>query len=476
MKKTLALAHVLPFALALALPAALAASEKKPLPKDLPPFGADKPLPVPEIAQSKLPNGLSVWLVRRSGFPRAAVVLAVRGGGTASDPKNAEGITELLADTVKEGTATRTSRAIAEELQGVGAEIGANGAPDALYVTASGLGSGVAKIVEVLADVARNASYPQAEVELAKGNALQGLAARESTPEFQAQKALARAVYGDHPYHIVAPTAETIQAVTPAQLKQEHARRFHPERSLLVVVGEFDAAAVSAAVTKHFGLWKGGSENVPDTPPSPSAPATRRLLIAPRAGSVQSQIVVGRASATVTDPDYYPLLVANTIYSDAFGSRLVENIREDKGYTYSPDGAIATRTKGGLLTATADVRTEVTGATLTEIFYEQDRLGATLPTEEELQRAKRYQGGLYLLRNQIQTAVANTLASNWVKGLPPEALGEFVSKVNAVSADQVRAAGRSYFPSSRLTVVVVGEEAKVKEELAPFGEATVLKP
>jgi hypothetical protein len=93
----------------------------------------------------------------------------------------------------------------------------------------------------------------------------------------------------------------------------------------------------------------------------------------------------------------------------------------------------------------------VTGATLTEIFYEQDRLGSTLPTEEELQRAKRYQGGLYLLRNQVQTAVANTLASNWVKGLPPEALGEFVSKVNAVSAEQVRAAGRSYFPSSRLT-------------------------
>ena len=118
----------------------------------------------------------------------------------------------------------------------------------------------------------------------------------------------------------------------------------------------------------------------------------------------------------------------------------------------------------------------MTGASLTEIFYEQDRLGSTLPTEEELQRAKRYQGGLYLLRNQIQTAVANTLASNWVKGLPPEALGEFVSKVNAVTADQVRAAGRSYFPSSRLTVVVVGEEAKVKEELAPFGEATVLKP
>ena len=173
------------------------------------------------------------------------------------------------------------------------------------------------------------------------------------------------------------------------------------------MVGEFDAAAVSAAVTKHFGAWKGGSENVPDTPPSPSAPPTRRLLIAPRAGSVQSQIVVGRAAATVTDPDYYPLLVANTICAGSFGSRLVENIREDKGYTYSPGGDLTARAKGGLLSLRAEVRTEVTAATLTEMFYELDRMGATAPSDEELSRAKRYQGGLYLLRNQIQAAVAD---------------------------------------------------------------------
>jgi predicted Zn-dependent peptidase len=191
---------------------------------------------------------------------------------------------------------------------------------------------------------------------------------------------------------------------------------------------------------------------------------------------VQAQIVIGRQAATVTDPAYYPLLVANTICAGSFGSRLVENIREDKGYTYSPGGGIATRAKGGLLTARAEVRTEVTAAALTEMFYEQDRMAATLPTAEELERAKRYQGGLYLLRNQIQGAVAQLLASNWVNGLPPSALGEFVSKVNAVSAEQVREAGRAYFPSSRQTVVVVGDEPKLKQELAQFGEATVVTP
>jgi zinc protease len=168
--------------------------------------------------------------------------------------------------------------------------------------------------------------------------------------------------------------------------------------------------------------------------------------------------------------------VANTICAGSFGSRLVENIREDKGYTYSPGGSISARAKGSLLTARAAVRTEVTAATLNEMFYEQDRMAATMPTDEELSRAKRYQGGLYLLRNQIQASVAQSLASNWVNGLPPEALGEFVSKVNAVTAEQVREAGRAFFPSARQIVVVVGEEAQVKSELAQFGEATVVQP
>ena len=460
-------------ALVLATPL-LSASEKKPLPKDLPPFGEDKPLPVPQIAQSRLPNGLTVWVVKRGGYPRVAVKLAVRGG-SAADPKEAPGISDLLADTLKEGTTTRSSRQIAEELQAVGAEVAANATADALYVTATGLGSGAPKILEIVADVARNPTFPAAEVELAKGNALQALEAQESTPEYHARKALARAVYGDHPYHVIGATRETLKGATVDQLEKEHARRFRPEGSLLVVVGDVDAAAVTAAVNRFFGTWKATGEAPAPTPPSPAA-GPRRLLVVNRPGSVQSQILMGRPVVTVTDPDYYPLLVANTICAGSFGSRLVENIREDKGYTYSPRGGVQARQKGGLLTVQADVRNEVTGASLLEMFYELDRMGATMPSAEELSRAKRYQAGLYLLRNQIQGSVAQTLASNWVNGLPPEALGEFVTKVNAVTADQVHEAGRTYFPSAQQTVVVVGDEPKVRAELRQFGDAAVVQP
>jgi predicted Zn-dependent peptidase len=455
-------------------PALLLAAEKKPLPKDLPSFGEDRPLPKPALAVSKLPNGLTVWTWPRPGVPRFVAVLAVRGG-TAADPKGMEGMTELLADTLKEGTATRTSRRIAEELQSVGGEISSSAADDAIYLRVDALASGAATALDVMADVARAASFPGAEVELARGNAVQGLLARASTPEFLAQKAFARAVFGDHPYHIVAPSKETLEATTPEVLRREFARRFRPESALLVVVGDVDGAVVSGAVTRSFGAWKGTGEGPAATPRAP-APGARRLLVVPRPGSVQSTIMVGRPTPTVSDPDYFPLLVGNTICAGSFTSRLVENIREDKGYTYSPRGSVQAMQKGGLLAVSADVRNDVTGGALLEIFYELDRMGSTLATDEEMSRAKRYQSGLYLLRNQIQGAVARTLASNWVNGLSPEALGEFVTKVNAVTADQVRAVGRSVFPSATQTVVVVGDEAKIREELAVFGAVVSAQP
>src|SRR5260221_4221124 len=185
MKKTRTAAILL--VLAASLASGLSASEKKPLPKDLPPFGSDKPLPVPSIAQSKLPNGLTVWVVKRPGFPRVAAVLAVRGG-SAADPKDHEGISEPLADTVKEGTTLRTSRRIAEELQAVGGEIGATAGADAVYVTATRPGAGTPTLLEGLADVARSAPLPPAEGELAKGNPPPGLMAREAAPGVLAPK------------------------------------------------------------------------------------------------------------------------------------------------------------------------------------------------------------------------------------------------------------------------------------------------
>jgi predicted Zn-dependent peptidase len=465
-------ALVLLLAAAAALPAA--AEKAAPLPADLPPFAADKPLPVPDLTATRLGNGLTVWIVPRSGQPKLTAILAVRGG-TAVDPPGLGGMAEVLAAVVKEGTARRSSREIAEELQAAGGDITTAVDDDLVRVRVDGFSTAADRLLDVLADIATAATFPPAEVELEKANALQNLALQESTPDFAVDKVFGHAVFGDHPYHLVAPTAAALEAVTPELLRAEYARRFRPDRSLLVIVGAIEADRARALAEAKLGGWRGRGEAPPPVPAAPSA-SRPAILLVPRAGAVQSEIRVGRPAVLATDPDFYPLLVANTVFGGAFASRLVENIREEKGYTYSPGSSVDTMAAGGLLTVAAAVRNEVTAAALLEIHYELDRMATTLPEAEELARAKRYQTGLYLLRNQIQGAVAATLVGYWMRGLPPEELAAFVPKVEAVTAEQVREVSVRHLASRSQTVVVGGDVDAVRGGVEVFGPATVVTP
>ena len=195
----------------------------------------------------------------------------------------------------------------------------------------------------------------------------------------------------------------------------------------------------------------------------------------PRPGSVQSSFLVGRIGPHRSEPEFFPSLVANSVYGSGFASRLTANIREDKGYSYSPWSMLQVVQRGGLFTVRAQVRNEVTAAALLEILYELDRMGVTDVGADELKTAQRFQSGVYLLRSQSQDAFTALLGSYWVVGMPPEAVGEFVPKVNAVTAQQVREAGKKLFASGSQTIVVVGDE-KVKAELEQFGPVREVKP
>ena len=230
---------------------------ESPLPTAMPKYGVDKPLPIPAIAKKALDNGLVVWVLpRRGGNPKVDLVLAVRGG-KAADPVDRPGMSDLLAGLLEEGTATRSSVRIAEELQGLGATLGANAGVDGITLAAGGLASGAEPLTLLLADVARNANFPAAEIVLAKGNALQALKAAEAEPDYQAGRALDAVVYGDHPYARTRPTEASISATDRAGLVAAHRARFRPDRALLVISGPVDAQRGFALAQKAFGDWKG---------------------------------------------------------------------------------------------------------------------------------------------------------------------------------------------------------------------------
>ncbi len=461
----------LAIAIGLALsPIAQAADVK--LPAAMPAYGKDKPIPAPKIAKKTLANGLQVWVVERSGVPRVDYVLAVRGAGYAADDKDHPGFANLMAGLLNEGTATRDSRAIAEAAQGMGGSVAASTTVDGMLVSANAVTSRAGDMMGLLAEVARQPSFPANEVALAKANALQSLKVQEATPGFRAERAISKAVYGDHPYGRVQPTAESINSSTDAMLRAEHARRFRPDAALLVITGRIKSADAMALAEKAFGNWKAEGPALPATPAAPANAKPQRILLE-RNGSVQSTIRLGSPGIAATTADFVPMRLASTIVGGGFSSRVNLNLREEKGYTYGASAGARVNRDGGSIIGGADVRNAVSGAALTEFFSEYKRLGADLVPEEEMAMNKRYVAGGYLISNQMQRAVASTLATNWLIGLPPEFLGQYVPLIQKVTPEQVRAIGKKYFAPENQSIVVVGDKAQVGEQLKAFGEFTV---
>lgn len=448
--------------------AALGASKTKELPKDLPAYGAMKPFGAPKVTQVKLDNGLTVWLVPETGFPKVSYVLAVRGG-YSGDPKDRPGMADLIASTVTQGTKTLSAKQVAEAVAAAGGDLAGDATPDAIYVSTNVLADHATAAAHLLADVMRNAAFADEEVEIAKKNAASGLEANEAEPSFLARRALYRAMFGEHPYAIVAPTRDSIAKTTAADLRSEYARRFRPDRTLLIAVGDFAAADMEKTIREDFGAWQAGSGAAPMDTAAPSFSPSKTVVYVSRPNSVQTALYLGTMAANEAQPDYAAAEVANAMYGGMFGSRLIDNIREDKGYTYSPGSRLMSRAEAGILVTRADVRNPVTGASFNEIAYELNRMATTTPEESEVQHAQRYLLGSTALMLQGHAAVARQLANLWLSSLPPEELGALTEKIAKVSPADVQAAGSKYFPASRMTIVAVGDESVIKKELAPFG-------
>ena len=238
---------------------------------------------------------------------------------------------------------------------------------------------------------------------------------------------------------------------------------------LTVVVSEdHSAPTFGLCISYGIGGWKAPAAPTATVNAKPSGPAPHQVTFVARPNSVQTTLVLAGFGPLRSDPDYEGAEVADAIYGGTFTSRLVTNIREDKGYTYSPGSNLATLRQAATLRTQADVRNAVTGASLNEIIYELNRMATTSPTEEELTRAKRSLLGIEAILLQSRGAVAGELADLWLNGLGPDAIGRYSRKINATTAEDVDAIARKYFPASHMTIVAVGEEKVIRDALAPF--------
>ena len=438
----------------------------------VPPLGEPRPQPVPAAEESTLRNGLRVVVVPRPGVP--LIELRLRVPFAASSSATAHEHTALgavLSGAVLLGTTSHDQNGIAELLQSHGAELSVSTDPDRLLMATTLLPTGLAPVLGVVAELLTAATYPDDRVEGERDRVAERIAIARSQPSVVARAALAARRYGDHPYAIALPEAERVSAVDGEALRVLHRERVLPAGSTLVLVGDLDPAAAVDVVAGALTGWSGTGTAL-DPPPAPTL-YTPGIELVDRPGAVQSNIRLGGPAPSRTDPDLAAVRLANMIFGGYFSSRLVENIRERRGYTYSPRSSVDHQAAGSSFLVEADVATEVTGPALLETWYELGRMALTAVTEAELDGARRYILGSMALSTATHAGLASTLSALIGAGLPADWLAEHQQALAAVTVDQVQEASRRYLGAAALTAVVVGDAERVADPLRALAPVTV---
>lgn len=434
--------------------------------------GPARPINLPKITEKKLANGLTVVVAPLPNVPKVTSVLTFRVATTASDRTAHPGIAQIVAAVANEGTDTRTSKQIKEELRSIGGTLSLGSDADSTTLTATALSEFSIRLFDLMSDVAQHPSFPENELKLAQENTIQQIRAGRADPGFLANERFQKAVFGNHPYSFVVPDEKSINALTRTDLRDFVVKYYIPNGSHLIVVGDIDADKAFAEVEKAFGLWKSGTIPPDDNPAVPKR-EKRHIFFVNRPGSVQSAIYVGNASIPRKDKDYFAIRTADTIYGGSFYSRLTRNIRESKGYTYSPFSSSNTRAKTGSFLAGAFVRNEVTGPTLLEILYELDRMRVAEVTAEELSAAKEYSNGNFSVELASQSGLAGRINTIYTFELDKSFINDFRPKIEALTSADIQRAAAKYFDTYRAAIVIVGDWEKVKDQVTPFGDVTM---
>jgi predicted Zn-dependent peptidase len=439
--------------------------------KGVPALSEERQISWPKRTRARLSNGLEVVLAESRAVPKFHGELLFRSGNAAV-AERAPGLAELTATVVRTGTSKRASRQIEEDLRRIGADLSSSAGADTSAISFAGLSEFAHPLLELVNELAREAAFPEAEFERERRQLLEEVKLQRTQPGFLAGERLRKVLFEAHPYAQVAPSEEQVAAFRRDDLTAVYREFYTPENALLLLVGDFDSAAMLEAAEKVFGAWMGKKPQAKSAP-APANPRGRRVNLVHVPGAVQTQILAGCHAITRKHPDWVKLGLTNSLYGGAFNSRLVMNIREDKGYTYSPRSGVNALRQHGYFSISAAVRNEVVAASLTEIFYELDKLRALRVPEAELLDAQNYVSGVFSMGLATQDGLLGQLVTVELNELPQDYLETYRARVRAVSPTDMLATARKYFDSANMQIVVVGDRAHIEPQAALFGELEV---
>jgi predicted Zn-dependent peptidase len=428
--------------------------------KEAPPVGSEpRGFDLPKIESYTLRNGMEVTLVPFGRVPKAFVLGAVQVGNLHDG--DTPWISDLAADMMAEGAGGKSASEIALEAALMGGDVNVGVGLDQTTVSMDVLSESVPDAIELIASVLQQPNFPEGEFGRIQQNRLRNISIGATQPGTIAQDAFTKSLYPNHPYSTATlPDAETFAALTLEDAKAFHGANFGAKRTHLFVVGQFDRREVKRAVSDAFRRWGGGPDPLDLAPAMPEGPEVK---LVDRPGAVQSTIRLGKRVPPVDQT--LDLEGADTILGGYFSSRITRNIREDKGYTYSPNSAISLEKGAAYWRQNADITSEATGPALAEVIKEIRGLQDAPPPDDEMRGIKNYMNGIFVIQLASRFGVANRLSFVNLHGLGTEYLENYVSTVEALTPQSVQDAAKEHLAINEMSLTVVGDLASVRPQL-----------
>jgi zinc protease len=429
---------------------------------------------LPKPAETKLNNGLTVLILEDHRTPSVFVQLYIDGAGALFEPPSMTGLANTTAQMLREGTQSRTSVQIAEEIDRLGATLGASGSfgSSQVVLNASGLSDNFDAWFALAVDVLLNPSFPREELEKLKQRRRAQIRQQRSAANFLVNERFNRAVYRNHPAAIVSLTTESLDTLTQEALMQWHRERYAPQNALLAIAGDVRAQELVPRLEKWFARWQ--RNDVKETwPPNPVAATSRKVYLVHRPNSVQTTVALGNIAIDRRSPDYIPMVVMNHILGGGASGRLFLNLREEKGYTYGVYSDFSALRYPGPWRAGGSMRTEVTAGALVEFFKEIGRIRDQTVPHAELEDGKRAIAARFALSLEQPTTILGLAVARIQFRLPEDYWDTYPDKIMAVTAPDVQRVARKYLDPDVMQLVAVGDGLKIQSVLEPYGSVEV---
>jgi zinc protease len=429
----------------------------------MPKPGAVPKLTLPKIERRKLSNGLEVLVVQHHELPVVSMNLVIKTGG-AADPQDRAGLASMTANLIDEGTATRSTLDIANQLAAIGANLNTGADWDSSSVSMLTLARQLDPALDIFADVVMNPAFPADELKRQRDQRLGQLLQQRDNANSISGTVLSRVLYpGAHPYgHTLIGDETSVKATEGNDVKQFYQTYYRPNNAALIVVGDVTADAVTAKLEKALGAWKAADVPATNVALGPAREAGVIYLV-DKPGAAQSVITIGQIGVDRSNADYFPLQVMNTMLGGQFVSRVNMNLREDKGYSYGARTFFDYRRGAGPFLATAGVQTAVTKESVIEFMKELRGIRGDIPvTDKELAFNKQSLIGGYPRGFETPGQIAARLADVVVYRLPDSYFNDYIGKVNAVSLADVQRVATKYLDPSKMAVLVVGDRKTVE--------------